>query len=233
MISVIIPTLNEEKYIGPTLKALKSQDYTRKYEIILADGGSRDKTVKIAKNMVDKVVVVNERGIAKGRNTGARAAKGDMLLFVDADTILLFNALEEVEKAFKNKKIVCASCPILPTTPQAKYFMLYWGFNQFVKTSIRTRTPQIAGLFFACRKKAFDRVGGFDENLETLEDFDLSRKLSKIGKTSFIEDTLVLTSHRRIKEWGRIKGVRKYIKFYLSYIVTGKGGSTDEYKPIR
>jgi glycosyltransferase involved in cell wall biosynthesis len=120
LVSIIIPTLNEEKYIESTLKALKNQDYKGKYEMIVADGLSKDNTVKIAKKYVDKVVLVKEKGIAKGRNAGAKVAKGNILLFIDADTILLFNGLTELIEPFKRKNIVGVTCPIIPISQKQK-----------------------------------------------------------------------------------------------------------------
>ena len=90
-ISIIIPTLNEEKYIENTLKALKNQDYNGKYEIIVADGMSKDRTVKIAQKYADKVIKVKKPGISAGRNAGAGIAKGGIFLFIDADTIVFPN----------------------------------------------------------------------------------------------------------------------------------------------
>ncbi|PIV12587.1 MAG: teichoic acid biosynthesis protein, partial [Candidatus Nealsonbacteria bacterium CG03_land_8_20_14_0_80_36_12] len=86
MLSIIIPTLNEEKYLPSLLEEIKKQNFSD-YEIIVADGGSEDKTVKIARNYGCKIV---KGGLpAKGRNEGAKIAEGDILLFMDADNIFL------------------------------------------------------------------------------------------------------------------------------------------------
>lgn len=234
MISVIIPTLNEEKYIEHTLKALQCQDYKGKYEIIVSDGGSKDSTVKIAKKYADKVIVLREKGISKGRNAGAKIAKGNIFLFVDADTVLLFNALSEIEKEFRKKNVVGVACPILPLSAHAKDFILYWSFNQFSKTTTKTKKAKIAGICFACRKSAFKKIGGYDESIEIGEDFDLSERLSKLGKFKFNEKTLALTSPRRIQQWGRAQSVKKYMKIYLNWFLKGKRVYTREtYEPIR
>ena len=233
MISVIIPTLNEEKYIGMTLNALKNQDYKGGYEIIVADGMSKDKTVEIAKKYADKIIQVKKRGIAVGRNAGARIAKGEILVFVDADTILLFNALKEVSKAFRRKKVVGAACPAIPLSSKARDFAIYWSLNEFVKRSIKLKTPQIPGFFCAYRKEAFEEVNGFDERLKVLEDYDLSKRISKLGEIVFLDNTLVLTSQRRIEKWGRMKAIRKYLKIYFSYLLKGKNFKINDYRPIR
>ena len=232
-ISVVIPTYQEEKYIESTLRALRNSDYKKKFEIIVADGGSKDRTVRIARKYADKVVVVKERGIAKGRNAGAREAKGDILLFVDADTVLLFNALSEMEKAFRRRDVAAVTCNVVPSSAQAKDFILYWVYNQFAKASTKTGKAQIAGICFACRRSVFEEVGGFDESIETGEDFDLSERISKLGRIKFAERTLAITSPRRLVKWGRMKGIGKYMEFYINYLLTGKGVSIKKYKPLR
>jgi cellulose synthase/poly-beta-1,6-N-acetylglucosamine synthase-like glycosyltransferase len=171
--------------------------------------------------------------VSKGRNAGARAAKGDILLFVDADTVLFFNALTEIEKELIKDDVVAVACPIIPISPLAKDFMLYWAFNQFVKASIKRKKAQISGMCFACRKKAFEGVGGYAEHLERGEDFDLSARLSKIGKIKYTENTFALTSPRRIVRWGRLNGAKKIIKLYLNYLITKKRATIDDWEDIR
>jgi len=232
MISVIVPSLNEEKYIEPTLKALRNQNYKGEYETIVADGGSKDKTVKIAKKYADKVIVVG-KGIGKGRNAGAKAAKGNIVVFVDADTILLFNALTEINKLFRRKGVVGASCPVVPISAQVKDFIPYWVYNLFAKYTTKTGKTRVATICFACRKDAFEKVGGFIEDDKIAEDFGLTEKLSKIGEIKFTEETLAMTSPRRLKHWGILKGVGKYMEFYLTYLITGSGANAEKYVPVR
>jgi len=232
MISIIVPTLNEEKYIEQTLKSLKNQDYEGEYEIIVADGMSKDNTVKIARKHANKVVSVRKKGIGIGRNEGAKAARGEILIFVDADTILQSNGLSELSKPFQNKKVVGAACPIVPMSSKRRDLMLYRAFNQFMIMSIKSKKAQIPGVCCIYRKSAFEKVGGFDERLDTLEDYELSKKISKLGKIVFVKDTFALTSMRRVESWGRMESVRKYIRLYLKYVL-GKGFDRDQYGPIR
>jgi len=232
-ISVVIPALNEEKYIESTLKALRCSDYKGKFEIIVGDGGSKDRTLRIARKYADKVVVTG-RGIAKGRNAGAAVAKGDVLLFVDADTVVMYNTLSEFERVFKDRRVVAATCPILLMSHLYKDFMAYWELNQLVKLSItKVKIPHIVGSCFAARKKVFDEVGGFDETVETLEDLELAERLGKKGRVVFDEKTLVLTSPRRINKWGVVGSFLKAVKAYIKYRRTGKGVSIKQWEPVR
>ena len=232
LVSIVVPTLNEEKYIESTLKSLKNQDYKGKYEIIVADGMSKDKTVKIAKKYADKVVMVKKRGISAGRNEGVKNARGKILLFLDADTLASFNLITEIIKCFK-RNVVGVTCPVLPSSPNATDFIVYWFYNQFAKTSIKTRKPQVAGICCAYKRDAFEKTGGFNEDIKTLEDYDLSKRISKFGKIVIADSTFVMTSPRRIKKWGKTKVAAKYMKIYLNYLLTGKGVGTNKYRPIR
>jgi len=231
-VSVIIPTYQEEKYLEPTLKALKSQDYKGRYEIIVADSKSKDRTLKIAKKYADKVIQVEKRGIAVGRNAGARIANGEIFLFIDADTLASFNLITEIAKGFK-RDVVGITCPVLPMSPSAINFFLYWLFNQFVKASIKIGKPQVAGACCAYKRNAFEKIGGFNEKMKVLEDFDISERISKLGKIKFIDSTFALTSPRRIEKWGKIKAAIKYVKLYLNYLLKKKSMDINEYKPIR
>ncbi|MDI6806192.1 MAG: glycosyltransferase [Candidatus Aenigmarchaeota archaeon] len=233
MFSVVIPTLNEEKNIAHCILALRNQDYEEKYEIIVADGMSKDNTIKIAKRYADKVIQVRKKGISVGRNAGAKVARGRILLFVDADTLATPNLLTELSKAFRRKDVVGATCYVFPLSTEIGYQLFLFFYNQFVKASVKTKTPQVGGMCCAYRKDSFERVGGFDENLRTVEDLDLSKRIAKLGKIKFVENTFVLTSMRRIKKWGKIKAVKKHIVNYFKFLLKYKPYSTKEWRPIR
>jgi GT2 family glycosyltransferase len=232
MISTIIPTLNEGKYLANTLRALKNQDIDEEYEIIVADGKSRDNTVKIAKKYADKVITVRKKGPSAGRNAGAKIAKGDLLLFLDADTIVIFNCLSEFAKSFRRKKVVAVSCPILPLSPNLRDIMMYWIYTNFAKISIKSKRAQIAGICCAYKRNAFKKLGGFDERMHTCEDLDLSSRASKIGKIIFNENTFALTSTRRVEAWGRTKAANRYLRYLLLYWL-GNPPDSNDYKPFR
>ncbi|MEM2084187.1 MAG: glycosyltransferase, partial [Nitrososphaerota archaeon] len=105
LVSIIITTKNEEKYIENCLKSLKNQTY-KNIEIILSDSCSIDKTVEIAKKYTNKIIIENTN-IAAGRNLGAKIANGEIFVFIDADAILSTNWIKEIVKSFKiSNKIV-------------------------------------------------------------------------------------------------------------------------------
>jgi len=235
-VSIIIPSYQEEKYIENTLKSLRNQDFKDEFEIIVVDGNSKDKTAKIARRYADKVIVSRRRGIALQRNLGAKLARGEILLFIDADTFLWYNGLKEIVKAFEEDGVIGATCPLLPSSPKLYTLLYYSIYNQFCKSSLKTK-PQVAGGVVAYRKDAFFRVNGFNEKLKMLEDFDLSERISKLGKIKFVETTFAITSTRRLEKWGLINGPLKYLFIYFLYIFTNgripRSVGVRMYKPIR
>lgn len=230
-ISVIIPTLNEEKYIKKTLLSLRNQDYEGKYEIIVADSCSKDKTVDIAKKYADKVVLVKKMSPGAGRNAGAKEAKGNILLFIDADTIAIPNLLKVVEKTFKNEKVTAAIPPMLPLE-YGKHLITFILANEFgLKLLIKLKNPILPTVCLACKKNIFLRTGGFNENLKCVEDLEFSSRLKKYGgKIIFMKDTFVLASLRRFKKWGFLKSVRAWPLGYLDLKLYNK---TPKYDSIR
>lgn len=229
-VSVVITAKNEGKYIGSSLRSLECQTF-KDFEIIVSDAESRDDTVKIAKRHADKVIVA-KTNVSAGRNLGAKNARGEILVFIDADTILLPDTLEKIVGAFKNRKVVGATCPLMPLTVEARYVWVYMFYSNFARATIRLKRPQIAGTFCAYRKDAFEKVGGFDEHVGMLEDFHLSQRIAALGKIEFVDSTLVLTSHRRLKALG-IRTPDKYLRAWLKMMMTGRSFSFEWYNSIR
>lgn len=239
-VSIIIPTLNEENYLEPTLKAIRNQSYEGSCEIIVSDGGSNDKTLKIAEKYADKVIRIKRQGIGIGRNAGAKVAKGEIMVFIDADTLLIYNTLTEIVKAFKAKEIVGVAVPLLPISSKVGDILIFLGVNRFVKFNIEhgRGNARVVGACCAYRKSVFDEVGGFDEELEALEDFNLSEKISNLGKIKYVKETMALVSTRRITKWGKIKSIEKYTSLYLKHLLSERGFDQfsikkGSYKPIR
>lgn len=201
-ISVIIPSLNEEKYIKYPISGLKNQSF-KSFETIVVDGASEDRTREIAKKSA-KVVIETRKGASAGRNKGASISKGKILVFIDADTKPSRGLLSAYADAFKDKSIVAATGPIYPL--EKANIRIRLGYEAvsvyFVKFTISVGMPSVVGSNFAVRADAFRKVKGFDENLLTYEDWDLSNKLKKLGKIVYIDDAVVKTSVRRVAAWG-------------------------------
>ncbi|PIR02418.1 MAG: glycosyl transferase family 2 [Candidatus Nealsonbacteria bacterium CG_4_9_14_0_2_um_filter_37_38] len=206
MLSIIIPTLNEEVYLPLLLKSIKEQSFND-YEIIVADGGSEDKTVEIAKAYGCKIV---SGGLpAKGRNEGAKAAGGEIFLFMDADNIYLPpNFFEKLLEEFNQRNLKVATFPIYPDGNRFDR-IAYGVYNWFVK--LTQKFLAFATNAVLVSREIYEKIGGFDEEIKIAEDHDFARRASKVGKFGFIKTEPVLTSARRFKRDGRFKTYLKYI----------------------
>lgn len=218
MISVIIPSYNEAAYIGATLRALEAQDYKKRFEIIVVDSKSKDGTAKIARRYADRVLSVEYRGPSHARNRGAEIARGEIIAFLDADSIPVPNWLREIEKTMRKKSVVAATTWIVPLSPHLVDFLIYATFNNLVRATLKLRRSPLvgfAGTAFIVRKDVFWRTGGFNERIFVTEDLELAGRLRKFGRLTYMRDTMVLTSPRRLRGWGRYKAMRAYFTNFL------------------
>ena len=219
-ISVVIPTLNEGKYIETTLFHVKR---LKPYEIIVADSHSDDDTVKIAKKYGCRVVQAKRGAASYGRNAGGHAAKGDVIVFLDADSIVFPNIFDVVKKDFKNKKVMGWTCTIYGFTPSWKEQIIYNMSNNIVDfLTTYVKKPHAAGIVIAVRRGIFKKVNGFDENLKVMEDHDFAARVGKFGTFKFSKKTCVYTSTRRMDKWGGFGLIKKYSRIYLKYFINKK-----------
>lgn len=221
LISVVVPTLNEEKYLEDCLKSLKNQTF-KDYEIIVSDGNSDDNTVKIAKKYADNVIITEREGLPAGRNAGARAAKGDIFVFMDADTIASKNVLADIADTIKNKKVVGGVCAFYPYKGTRIDQFLYRIVNLIsflsINLGIYIYNP---GICLFSRKKTFIREGGYRPDLVYCEDTDFVVRLKKHGK--FVRlSTPVFTSLRRVQKKGILRSSLSYILPTIYYVFTKK-----------
>jgi rSAM/selenodomain-associated transferase 2/rSAM/selenodomain-associated transferase 1 len=172
-VSVIVPSLNEERYIGATLATLARG---RDVEVIVADGGSEDGTVEIARAAGARIVAA-ARGRALQANAGAEAASGDLLLFVHADTRLPWGYDDAVRHAMADQRNAAGAFRFCIDGPGAALRIIE------AVTNVRSRRLQMPygdqGLFM--RASVFDRLGGF-RPLPVMEDFELVRRLRNEGR---------------------------------------------------
>ena len=230
-ISVIIPALNEEKYIEHSLGGLGRQTF-RNFETIVVDGGSHDRTVRIASGRA-RIVVERKKGPAAARNAGAAVARGKILVFLDADTRPSPRLLETFANAFESMQIVAATGPILPLEKTRRTVGAGYRFVSvlFVRFSILVGMPSIVGANFAVRRKEFMKEKGFNESMLTYEDWDLSMRLRKLGRICFLKKAVVHTSVRRINEWGIIGFLKYYTGNIARYTLFKK--PKEDYKAVR
>jgi len=228
-VSVIIPTLQEENYIGKTLSNL--QKVTTPVEVIVVDGGSGDKTVNIARRFADKVYSIEKRGISTGRNYGAKHANGDILVFLDTDVIFPLDFVEKTQRAFEDSTVVGATCNIMPSTLRLDATLFFHLYNGLIRLFTKIK-PHSRGEFLAARKSAFLSVNGFDENMPCLEDHDLANRLSKLGRFVFISDLTMYESLRRFQKLGFWRVIGTWLVDYVSFTLRRKPVSR-VWQPVR
>ncbi len=219
MLSIIIPTLNEEKYLPKLLGSLKSQDYNS-YEIIISDGDSIDSTQKITREHKCNLVTSKKRSPGHQRNKGVMQAKGDILLFIDADTILPDNFLSTVMEEFKNRDLNIAGFYFIFDSKGLFYklcslfYEIFCFLGQYIK-------PISIGAGLLVKKEYHEKVNGFDETIHIGEDHEYSQRISKIGKFRIIRSKKIYYSVRRFENEGRFRTVLKWLYCALYFIVKG------------
>lgn len=211
-LSIIIPAKNEERYINQLLDCLVKQHLPFNYEIIVADASSNDKTVSIVKSYVSLLsnVKVIKGGLpAIGRNAGAKVSKGKVLLFLDADCQLLnYELIQMAVNKLVNTRSELATV-LLSIRGNLWIRLIYFMCNIAIRLS-RFDKPFAVGGFILITKDAFNRVGGFNEELMHCEDYFLSREVSASRFT--IVNEYVYTDDRRFKKMGRMSMVMYFIK---------------------
>lgn len=229
-ISVVIPAYNEEKYILLTLASLKR--LTRQPdEIILIDASSTDQTVKLAKFMKVKVIVIPHRGIGYARQKGLEAATGDIIAFTDADTIVPQDWLTRIEKTLSARGVVAVYGPYMVDGGWMPYVIfinylqpIFWCILYLIGLPI---APGQNTAFI--RKKGIE-AGGYPTDFKSAEDIEMIRRLKTVGKVVFRLDNNVLSSGRRGNEgWALVGRMFKGLALYY----TTRKADTFEFPDIR
>jgi len=206
--SVIVPAYNEEDFLPVTLSSLHTamDSIPYKGEIIVVDNNSTDNTMHVAKKYGARVVFEPFRQIARARNSGAKSAKSDFLIFLDADTILPPQLLQRALSILKTGKY-CGGGTLISYDSQLPYLaanlVRFW--NWLSKTA-----KLAAGSFIFCLSSGFHDIGGFDENIYAGEEVTFSRKIKAWGKKNnllftIIDDLAVTTSGRKFYWYSSIQ----------------------------
>jgi len=181
-ISIIIPAFNEQRLIGQTLarvQAASAQFWQRGWEteLIVCDNNSTDRTAEIARAAGATVVAEPINQIARARNTGAAAASGDWLVFIDADSHPNGGLFGEVAEQIQTGRCLAGGCTVLLDGhyPLGGCFLALWN-------CISRRLKWLAGSFIFCDAAAFRSVGGFNNELFAAEELDLSRRFKRLAR---------------------------------------------------
>ncbi|MBC7772977.1 MAG: glycosyltransferase [Pyrinomonadaceae bacterium] len=194
-ISFIIPAHDEAVLIGGTIRAIHESVRRQGMvcEVVVAADGCTDATESIAAALGAKVVAHERRSIAATRNLGARAASGDLLVFVDADTQMTPGAFSEMLAAIESGAIGGGGPARfdgrVPLYARAMLALLLIGFRCMRLTG---------GAFLFCTREAFDAAGGWDETFYAGEEILMARRLKKQGRFVIVREPVV-TSGRKFR----------------------------------
>ena len=225
MISVVIPAHNEELYLRGTLEALQRQNYGW-FEVIVVANGCTDRTREVARGRCHRLIVLSQRSLGVARNLGARMARGEILLFLDADTILEPMALRVIVESFTAD---CAAGTVQgrPDAPRLAYRLIY-GLKNFVHRC--AFHPGSSGVIL-CWREHFIRAGGFDERLEVRENSELLKRLLRYGRYKYIGAVSATTSMRRYARCGVGRVVLLWCKLWFESFLCDL--HQKHYEPVR
>ena len=209
ILSIIIPTYNEEEYLPVLLESIKKQSFTD-YEIIVADANSADKTREIAEEY--GCIVVDGGLPAVGRNNGAKVAEGEILLFLDSDLELTDEYLRKAIYEFRMERLGIAITQMKPLSSKVEDKIFHDFANRFM-ISVEKIKPHGAGCYgIIAKKELHDMCGGFDESLTFGEDTDYIERLAKKEPFKVLRNAKIGVSTRRLEEEGIETLIRQYGK---------------------
>ncbi len=203
MLSFVVPAYNEEKYLAPTLASIHeaARAVGEPYEIVVADDASTDATVQVAQTGGARVVHVEKRQIAGTRNAGAKAAHGEWLVFVDADTQVNADVVRAAREALRAGAVGGGAAVRFADGPRWLHVAIRFVIPLFRWAGFA------AGCFVFARRDAFEAVGGFDEAYYASEEIHLSRALARRGRFVVLRES-VQTSARKTEThtfWEMVK----------------------------
>lgn len=206
-ISVIVPAYNEEKYLGETLKSIqRAKEFLLKKdavptEIIVVDNNSTDSTFDVALSFGASVVKETKRNVARVRNAGASFAKGDVLVFIDADTIVPEELLWRINEVMASRSCFggAVDTDYRPAKTSVKLYLKLWRI-------LGKLAGMAQGATQFSRRDVYPSLLGYDESLYMGEDVDFYWRLKHFAKRQkahvvFIEDIQVVPSTRRFDQW--------------------------------
>jgi len=224
MISVVIPTYNEEENIAQCLVSLRHQTVPRsEYEIIVVDGGSKDQTREIAQKYADRVFIQTSRKVGGARNDGIMAARGDVVATTDADCIIPPKWIETIKKGFEDKETVQLYGPVYPIEESINNSISLLCANTFSRLGYYTRIFYYTlGCNTAFRKDAFIRAGMY-LCIDAGDDLEIALRMKKSGEVKFDNAMKVGFSMRRYQQYGSLRSLYEWM-----YIVA-HGGEVQKY----
>lgn len=225
--SVIIPTLNEEKFVSKLLTSLVEQS-VQNFEVIVVDGKSQDKTIVVARRFIGKlpltVVSSDMPGVSRQRNMGAKIAKADWLMFVDADSVLLPNFMERIGLYIDKKQSKFFTTWLKADSDDPGDAIAGFILNMGVEGGILVDKPWAPGPLTVVYRDVFEQVHGYNEDVTYGEDHELGVAICRRGiPFGILREILYVYSFRRFRKEGNLKIFHRTLKSNLSILLTHKG----------
>lgn len=226
--SVIIPALNEEKYLPKLLRSLERQ-VDRDFEVLVVDGNSTDKTAVKAGEFEGKlpkleVVKMKQSNVSAQRNEGARRAQGKWLMFFDADSRVPVNFLSQIHAYLLETDPGCKLLTtwVGPDSDNKKDKALIMFMNLLIELATSLDRPLAGGYNLAVRRDTFRSVGGFNPKVKLGEDLDLVDRLAKTGTTmTILKNPRLVMSLRRLRRQGTLDYLRKSVLGISTFLIEG------------
>ena len=239
-ISIIVPTLNEGKLLERMLRQF-TPELMQQYqaELIVSDGGSTDRTLAIARQFAHQVIENPghvKQTISLGRNIGAEHAHGDVLIFLNADTLVkdIGKFFRRIEEELHAASIVALTCSVeVYPEEQRTIDALFHGFyNWFFFMMNQVGMGMGRGECHVIKREVFEQVKGYANRIAAGEDYDMFRRLEKRGKVKFLKDVVVYESPRRYRKYGYAFVTASWFLNFLAVFFLRRS-ILSEWKPIR
>jgi glycosyltransferase involved in cell wall biosynthesis len=219
-VSVIVPTLNEERYLPTLLASLAAQTRPVR-EVLVIDAASSDGTVAAAERAGARVVGGGGHP-GFSRNLGATLARGEWLLFLDADVRLPRAAVEGILAEADRRRLDAASCAFEPDSTSRVVRLHHRLSSDYFWLSSRLGWVHSIGAFILVRRSLHDEIGGFDARVRVAEDQDYVRRLGRAGRYAFTRKPVVEIAARRFRDEGFVKMSAKWLGIELHRLVLGE-----------
>jgi glycosyltransferase involved in cell wall biosynthesis len=216
-ISVVVPARNEAGLLPNCLSALQRQN-ANEFEIMVVDSASTDRTKEVAESFGARVIRLDEPGVARARQAGFEAARGDVIVSTDADAVCKPDWLQRITAPFIDPSVVAAFGTIELEGSSIWAHLGHSFFSSFQAANMRLGHPLFCGPNFAVTKQAFTDVGGFRINgkyPDEAEDVLFAHKIKQCGRIIFLPDSKVTVSSRRLKNGQGLRYTTHHLGVYV------------------
>lgn len=231
LISIVIPTYNEEKNLPMTLKSIFSQKSSYEVEVIVVDKESTDKTADIAEKMGCRVISVETPGIPYARRIGMINSRGEILISASADTFYPNGWLQKMGDAIAKEGYAAVIGSVYPLEGNLIENIGAELLNVLAMALNWIGIDYGAADNIGFSRRAYRKIGGFNREIITAEEVDIIKRVKKVGRVKYEGNARCYVSMRRVRKWGYLKYITFHVGNFLSSHFAGR--SKEAYEPIR